>query len=83
MRQFLLSAFAVSVLFATVAVAQPTTRPATTGGPVASKSPAKAAPTLRSAGSIECSKRADAKGLHGKPRRSFRAQCKREMSKKG
>lgn len=87
MRQLLLSAFAISALFSTVAFAQPTTRAATTGAPVASKIPAKApiaAPaTPRSAGSIECSKRADAKGLHGKPRRSFRAECKREMKKKG
>lgn len=30
----------------------------------------------RSAKSIECSKRADAKGLHGKARHKFRSACK-------
>lgn len=32
--------------------------------------------------SIECSKQADAKGLHGKERKKFRAKCKREMKPK-
>ena len=31
----------------------------------------------RSAKSIECSKRADEKGLHGKARHKFRSECKR------
>jgi hypothetical protein len=30
-----------------------------------------------SAKSIECSKRADEKGLHGKARHKFRSECKR------
>jgi hypothetical protein len=30
-----------------------------------------------SAKSIECSKRADAKGLHGKARHKFRSECRR------
>ena len=29
----------------------------------------------RSAASVECSKQADAKGLHGKARKKFRAGC--------
>ena len=37
----------------------------------------------RTAVSIECSKQADAKGLHGKERRKFRARCKREGAKGG
>jgi psiF repeat-containing protein len=36
--------------------------------------PATAKP--RTAASIECSKEADAKGLHGKERKAFRASCK-------
>jgi len=28
--------------------------------------------------SIECSKQADAKGLHGKQREAFRSECKRQ-----
>jgi hypothetical protein len=39
---------------------------------------AKAAPKERSAKSLECSKQADAKGLHGKERQKFRAKCKKE-----
>jgi hypothetical protein len=35
----------------------------------------------RTPDSIECSKQADAKGLHGKERKKFRAQCKHEMKK--
>ena len=31
----------------------------------------------RSAKSMECSKQADAKGLHGKPRKAFRSKCLR------
>jgi hypothetical protein len=31
----------------------------------------------RSAKSIECSKEADAKGLHGKERQKFRSKCKK------
>jgi hypothetical protein len=38
------------------------------------------APKERSAKSIECSKEADAKGLHGKPRKKFREQCKKGKS---
>jgi hypothetical protein len=34
-----------------------------------------------SAISLECSKEADAKGLHGKTRKHFRAKCKREAEK--
>jgi hypothetical protein len=33
----------------------------------------------RSPESIECSKQADAKGLHGKERKKFRSHCKHEM----
>jgi hypothetical protein len=29
--------------------------------------------------SLECSKQADAKGLHGKERKKFREHCKHEM----
>ncbi len=31
----------------------------------------------RSAKSVECSKQADAKKLHGKPRKAFRSKCLR------
>jgi hypothetical protein len=45
------------------------------GGTAASAKPMDQKP--RSAKSIECSKRADAKGLHGKARHKFRSECKR------
>lgn len=35
----------------------------------------------RSAASIECSKQADAKGLHGKDRKKFRSACLRTSRK--
>ena len=40
--------------------------------------PKKKAPLYRSATSLECSREADAKGLHGKARHKFRAACKRQ-----
>ena len=40
-----------------------------------------AAEKARTPESIECSKQADAKGLHGKERKTFRAHCKAEMKK--
>jgi hypothetical protein len=40
-------------------------------------SPTAADAQTRSAISAQCSKQADAKGLHGKARRQFRATCKR------
>jgi hypothetical protein len=38
--------------------------------------------TVQSPQSVECSKKADAKRLHGKERKKFRAECKKEMSTK-
>jgi len=71
-------ALAASLLFGGAAYAQ---KPA----PAASPAPAaKAAKTTkpRSAASLECSKEADAKGLHGKDRKKFRADCKKEQAGK-
>jgi len=57
-------------------------------GPVFAQSPAPAAksdtapaatekktPKARSSESLDCSKEADAKGLHGKERKKFRSEC--------
>lgn len=33
--------------------------------------------------SLECSKQANAKGLHGKVRKAFRSKCKRDSMKAG
>ncbi len=42
---------------------------------------AKAPSKPRTPASIECSKQADAKGLHGKERAKFRSKCKRDAAK--
>lgn len=38
-------------------------------------------PVVHSPESIQCSKDADAKGLHGKERKKFRAECKKNLEK--
>jgi psiF repeat len=43
---------------------------------------AEKAPVAHSAASLECSKEADAKGLHGKERKKFRSECKRAAAEK-
>jgi hypothetical protein len=43
----------------------------------AAAAPAAKAPKVRTAASLECSKEADAKGLHGKERKKFRSECKK------
>ncbi len=40
------------------------------------------APVVHTAASLECSKEADAKGLHGKERKKFRSECKRTAADK-
>jgi hypothetical protein len=47
----------------------------------AAKSDTKA-PVVHSAASLECSKEADAKGLHGKERKKFRSECKKTAAEK-
>jgi hypothetical protein len=42
----------------------------------------KAPAQSRSAASLECSRQADEKGLHGKARKKFRSKCLKEMKKK-
>jgi invasion protein IalB len=59
------------LLFATPIFAQTTT-------PAPAAKPAK----VHSAESIECSKEADAKGLHGKERKKFRSECKKAAAEK-
>lgn len=53
--------------------------------PLAFSAAAQAATTTdtqKSAASLDCSKQADAKGLHGKDRKTFRAECKKELKSK-
>jgi psiF repeat len=49
---------------------------AQTAAPAPAAPAAKKAPVVHSAASLECSKEADAKGLHGKERKKFRSECK-------
>jgi hypothetical protein len=42
----------------------------------------KKAEKPRTAASLECSKEADAKGLHGKERKKFRSECKKTAADK-
>jgi psiF repeat len=51
------------------------TAPAAKGGPAEKKA------VVHTAASLECSKEADAKGLHGKERKKFRSDCRREAGK--
>ena len=72
----LISAFAVSALLmggvAYAVEAAPAAKPAA-AAPMA----APMAAAAHSAKSVECSKEADAKGLHGKERKKFREECKK------
>jgi hypothetical protein len=72
----LAAAAAVSFMLAGAAVAQ--TPAATTPTPAAKSAPADTkAEKPRTAASLDCSKQADAKSLHGTARRKFRSECKK------
>ncbi len=62
-----------SLLVTGTAIAQ-TTAPAAKSDTKAATATTKA-PKQHSAESLECSKQADAKGLHGKERKKFRSEC--------
>lgn len=81
----LLVTAAASLMLAGSAFAQ-TATPGAPATPSAKTAPAKAetpkaAKPERTAASLECSKQADAKGLHGKDRKKFRSECKKDASK--
>lgn len=67
-----------SVLLAGSAFAQ-ATAPAAQTAPAARE---KKAEKPRTEASLECSKEADAKGLHGAERKKFRSECKKTASAK-
>ncbi len=76
-----LGLFAASGMVSAQTAAPTTDKPAATAPakPEAKTKKAKAErkpKAERSAKSIECSTKADAKGLHGKERKKFRSQCK-------
>jgi hypothetical protein len=54
-----------------------------TPAPAAKAAPAeKKAEKPRSAASLECSKEADTKGVHGKERKKFMSECKKTAAEK-
>jgi hypothetical protein len=67
------------ILFASPALAQTTAAPA---AKTDSAAPAAKTAKPRTAESLECSKEADAKGLHGKERKKFRSECKKAAMEK-
>ena len=75
-KTLMLSAFVVLIgSSATFAQTAPTTKPAAT-------KPAATAPDAdKKAVSKACSDQATAKGLHGKERKAFRSECKRNGGK--
>lgn len=75
------AAFASVLLFASPLFAQTTAAPAAKGDSMAPATDKKMAKP-RSAASLECSKEADAKGLHGKERKKFRSDCKKAAEEK-
>lgn len=67
----------VSLMLAGSAFAQtpaPMAKPAPAAKTTATEKP-------RTEASLECSKQADAKGLHGQERRKFRSECKKTGAK--
>jgi hypothetical protein len=73
------TAFA-SMLLMSSAFAQTAAPAPAPAAPPAAKMDKK--PVEHSAASLECSKEADAKGLHGKERKKFRSDCKKEAKDK-
>jgi hypothetical protein len=70
--------FGVACLVASSAFAVDAATPAATPSPAATATPAmKPDKAAVEAKSQECSKEADAKGLHGKERKKFREKCKK------
>jgi phosphate-selective porin len=79
-----MAAVASLMLIGTASAQAPATTPApaTKSAPADTKAPATAKTAKpRTEISLECSKQADAKGLHGKERHKFRSDCKKTGGK--
>ena len=87
MRNLLIIGIAMSILSASTVVATaatpaPAAGSSATGIMTPSASASTVAPAMsRTAISMECSKQADAKGLHAKARKLFRAKCRKDLTK--
>jgi hypothetical protein len=72
------TAFASLFLISTAFAQTATPAPAAKAAPMEKAAPAeKKAEKPRSAASLECSKEADAKGVHGKERKKMMSDCKK------
>ncbi|WMT76081.1 PsiF family protein [Bradyrhizobium sp. Ash2021] len=79
----LATAAALASLLLTGSAYAQTAAPAKDATKTETKAPAeKKAEKPRTAASLECSKEADAKGLHGKERKKFRSECKKGATDK-
>jgi invasion protein IalB len=79
----LATAAALASLLLTGSAFAQTAAPAKDATKTETKAPAeKKAEKPRTAASLECSKEADAKGLHGKERKKFRSECKKGATDK-
>ena len=76
------TAFTSLLLFASPVLAQTAAAPAAKSDAAAPAATDKKAAKPHTAASLECSKEADAKGLHGKERKKFRSDCKKEAADK-
>ena len=65
-----------SLLVASAAIAQ-----SNTSAPAKTATAPPKAQIVHTAASLECSKEADAKDLHGKERKKFRSECKKTAAK--
>ena len=80
MRLLVIIGMLVSAFSVSAALAQTTTSTEPKSSTASKSVPKTAVPqNARTAESLECSKQADAKGLHGKERKKFRATCKRQL----
>ena len=76
--QYRIFAIAAAMLVAGTAFAQTPSTPMAKGSAAAAPTAKSTkAPVVRTAKSLDCSKQADAKALHGKPRKSFMSSCKK------
>jgi len=81
MTSRVIATVAASLLLAGTAFAQTTAPAAKPAAPASKMAPAAKMEKPRTAASLECSKEADAKGLHGKERKKFRSECKAKAAK--
>ncbi len=70
-----------TILLAGAATAQAPAPAAAAKTTTSTTATTKAAPKPRTAASLQCSKDADAKGIHGKPRKAFMNSCKKAAVK--